>query len=143
MLLSLNNTLLFAYTLYSIRYVANATRTIITFAFRQYPSFWSLDDVSVIDTTSRAELMRNGGFENGTLDSFIYCDSAGFNSTYYFPLGTSHVHTGLYSFEDGSLYDPDYLSQVLNTSAGRAYNVTFWLQNGGGPPNAFLLIMSH
>jgi hypothetical protein len=114
----------------------------ITFAFRQDPSYWSLDDISVKDTTSGAELVQNGGFENSTFPSFLYCNIGGDIGTFKNPSGSSFAHTGLYSFVDYTEYWPDYISQMLNMTVGHVYNVTFWLQNGGGPPNSFLFIMS-
>jgi hypothetical protein len=139
-LLSLNNTAPFLYIFYSILYTAVANETMITFAFRQDPAYWVIDDISVTDEISGIEVLQNGGFENEVFAPFSYCNQQGVIATVSPPGNQSH--TGSYAFADGSTYTPDYISQMLNLTIGRVYNVTFWLLNVGGPPNSFMVMMS-
>ncbi len=75
----------------------------ITFVFPHDLFYWCLDDVSVIDISSKTELLINGHFENNSSD-------------------------GNSSFCDGTTVDqPDYLNQTLDTKIGQVYQVSFWL----------------
>ncbi len=132
----------FNYTYYSKSYKAVSNRTIITFAFRNDPSYWCLDNVSVIDISSNIELVTNGGFEDNPSDGFIRCNSYGNSSTTLF-LSSAHPYSGKRSFCDGSVGLPDYLSQTLNTTIGQIYRVSFWLENKGNPPNSAQVMMSY
>ncbi len=62
-LFSWNNLEAFNYMYYSKLYKTVSTRTIITFAFCHDPSDWCLEDVSVINLSSKTELVTNGHFE--------------------------------------------------------------------------------
>jgi hypothetical protein len=141
-LLSLNNTAQFYYTFYSIPYTAVANQTMITFAFRQDPAYWIIDDISVREATSGTEVLENGDFENAIFAPFSYCDQSGFNVTPSTYSSGSRSHSGSYAFVDETAYAPDYISQMLSLTIGQVYNVTFWLLNGGGPPNSFMAMMS-
>jgi hypothetical protein len=142
-LLSMNNTAQFAYTFYSIPYTAVDNETMITFAFRQDPSYWAIDDISVIDETSGIEVLQNGNFENAIFAPFSYCDQSGSNITFStYSSGNQFPNSGSYAFIDYTANAPDYISQMLIMTIGQVYNVTFWLQNGGGPSNSFMVMMS-
>jgi hypothetical protein len=142
-LLSLNNTAQFTYTFYSIPYTAVANQTMITFAFRQDPQYWAIDDISVRDATSGIEVLQNGDFENAIFAPFSYCNQSGINDTFStYSSDNQFPNSGSYAFVDFTANAPDYISQMLILSAGEVYNVTFWLQNGGGPSNSFMVIMS-
>jgi hypothetical protein len=139
-LLSLNNTAAFFYTFYSVLYTAVANETMITFAFRQDPACWAIDDISVKDEISGIEVLQNGDFENETFAPFSYCNQQGVNVA--IPSPGNQSHAGLYAFVDCIPYAPDYISQMLILTIGRVYNVTFWLLNADGPPNSFMVMMS-
>jgi hypothetical protein len=140
-LFSWNNVQPFNYTYYSKLSQAVANQTIITFVFRHDPAYWCLDDVSVIDTSSKIELVKNGNFEKN-LAGFFRCNSYGTNSSNLF-LAPSQPHNGNRSFCDGTVRQPDYLSQILNTTVGQLYLVSFWLQNLDSASNNALVIMSY
>jgi len=139
-LLSLNNTAPFFYTFYSVLYTAVTNETIITFAFRQDPAYWAIDDISMKDEISGIEVLQNGDFENETFAPFSYCNQQGVNVAISSPGNQSH--TGSYAFVDFTPYAPDYISQMLILTIGQVYNVSFWLLNAGGPPNSFMVMMS-
>jgi len=132
----------FNYTYYSTLYTAVSTRTITKFAFQHDQSYWCLDDVSVIDISSKTELVTNGHFENNPSDGFLRCNSYDDSSTTLF-LPSSHTHNDTCSFYNGTVDLPDYLSQTLNTKIGQVYQISFWLQNNGDAPNSVQVVMSY
>src|SRR5579862_2110611 len=57
-----------SYQPYSVSFTATQASTNLSFSMREDPAFLSLDDVSVVDTTtSSSNLVVNGGFEGGGL----------------------------------------------------------------------------
>jgi hypothetical protein len=112
----------------------------ITFAFRQDPAYWAIDDISVRNEISGVEVLQNGDFENETFAPFSYCNQQGVNIV--IPPPGNQSHAGSFAFVDPTAYAPDYISQMLILTIGQVYNVTFWLLNAGGPPNSFMAMMS-
>ncbi|CAF4457453.1 unnamed protein product, partial [Rotaria magnacalcarata] len=53
----------------------------ITFAFRQDPGYWVIDDMSMIETNTGIEVLQNGDFENELLAPFSYCNQQGIDVT--------------------------------------------------------------
>ncbi|CAF0720998.1 unnamed protein product [Adineta steineri] len=141
-LFSWNNMKQFNYTYYSKLYKATSTQTILTFAFRNDPSYWCLDNVSVMDISLQTELIINGGFENNPSDGFFRCNSYG-NSSLNLFLASPYPYKGKRSFCDGSVGLPDYLNQRLHTKIGHVYHISFWLQNMGDVLNSAQVVMSH
>lgn len=141
-LFSLNNSLPFDFRFYSILYTAIANQTMITFAFRQDPAYWAIDDISVRELDSEIEILEYGDFENEAFAPFLYCNQKGFNVPFSTDLSGNQSHGGVYAFVDFTTFTPDYISQVLTTTVGQVYNVSFWLQNGDGPVNSFMVMMS-
>ncbi len=85
------------------------------FAFRQDPRFWCLDDISV--DYNGTEMWQDGGFESSPLTQYYtYCNPSGANASG--TISTTCVHSGNYSFYDGSVGHPDYLSQSFTTVIG-------------------------
>ena len=77
----------------------------------------------------------NGGFESGDLSPWMVTDSSNFTE-----LGSdsAFAHTGSYYVALGATGVLGSLSQVLVTSPGTMYSISFWLANdGGAPPNEF------
>ncbi len=132
----------FSFTYYSKLYTAVSNETILTFAFRNDPSYWCLDNVSVFDISSKIELIIDGQFNNDSTVGFIRCNPYGNISTSFF-LPPAGPYNGKRSFCDGSVGLPDYLSATLNTIIGQIYEVSFWLQNKGHPPNGAQVVMSY
>ncbi len=108
-------------------------------ALRQDPSYWCLDDISVVDPNG-VQLWQDGGFESSPLTTYYtYCNPNGAAASGV--ISTSCVHSGSYSFYDGSVGYSDYLSQAFTTVVGTTYTISFWLANNGGSPNSFLVII--
>jgi len=126
------------WTQYIFNYTApNVTTATLTFSFRNDPSFWYLDDVSVTNSSGQ-QFLLNGGFEQGTLADWVYCNpnNAIYSGSVYNANanGSSYifVHSGSYSYADGSVGSPDYLSQTFNVIPYHVYTVSFWLSEYGG-----------
>ncbi len=139
-LLYLSNVASFSYAYYTYSFVAASTNSIMMLALRQDPSYWCLDDISVVDPNG-VQLWQDGGFEMSPLTTFYtYCNPNGARASGI--ISTSCVHSGNYSFYDGSVTYSDYLSQSFTTVIGTSYNISFWLANRGSTPNSALIIIS-
>lgn len=135
-----------SYQQYSYIYIAIATQTRITFAFREDTGYFALDDTSVRNILSPTiELLINGGFEIGNLSSWIYCNpsSSSFPGTLkktsdnFVAQGKTYAaHSGNYYYLDGAVGNADYLSQMFTTIIGQTYNISFWLYNQGSGTNS-------
>jgi len=69
------------------------------------------------------ELVQNGGFETGDFTDWTLTGNTG--ATY---VGTSPnaPHSGAWAAELGAVGSDDFMSQVLTTTAGQVYNLSFW-----------------
>lgn len=141
-LFSWNNAQTFNYTYNSKLYKAVSTQTLLTFVFQHGTSYWCIDDVSVIDISSKTELMKNGNFEDIPSDGFIRCNSHD-NSLTTLSLASSNPYDGKLSFCTDTKRSPDYVCQRLNTKIGQIYRVSFWLRNNGDVPNHAQVLMSY
>ena len=119
-----------------------STETIIIFAFRNDPSYWCLDSVSIVDISSNHELLVNGNFERNPSNGFLRCNSYGNRSTNLF-IASGHAYNGFHSFCDGSVGQPDYLVQKFNTKIGHSYFLSFWLQNLDDLSNSARVLLSY
>ena len=140
---SLVNVSQFGYKYFSYSYTAVTTKDTITFAFdREKFSAWYLDDISIVEKATNAELIENGNFENGTLFAFRLCRQELSAPRSY--LKSRSAHSGQYSFAINSSLSIDYLSQTFSTRVGQLYNISYWLQNSGknGQENRMRVIMS-
>ena len=116
------------YTQYFASFVAVDAMTNFSFALREDPAFWSLDDVSVT-TGGGPNLLTNPGFEaGGTGWTALNIFGAGASGS--FSTGCGHTGTGCWF--DGSIQGYDGFTQVINTTIGATYNVSFWLTDNGG-----------
>jgi hypothetical protein len=122
------------YTQYSVSFTATNSNTDLTFALRNDPGFFGLDDISLIDnTTSSGNLVTNGGFEDGFTD-WTDSDSYGaaFSGMVYGAYcGYTYVgpHSGTSEWCDGSVQAYDAISQNIATNIGNNYTVSFWLDS--------------
>jgi hypothetical protein len=93
-------------------------------------------------TSNRSDLITDGGFEDfGTADNWNLCS---YGYLEFNVSGTQfQAHSGLSSYMSGIAGSFEYLSQTLNTTVGRMYNVSFWLMNGGGPVNGAIVFISN
>ena len=135
----MNSTL--SWTQYKFNYTSpNVTMATLTFSFRNDPDFWYLDAVSVTNSSGQ-QLLTNGGFEQGTLTSWVYCNPK--NSSYSGSIDSVNHYSGSYGYSDGSVGAPDYLSQTFNVLPNNIYSVKFWLAaNGANMTFAWITISS-
>ncbi|CAF3987680.1 unnamed protein product [Adineta steineri] len=110
------------YIFYSSIYTARFENEVITFSFGTLQS-WLLDDISIIDELTKFELIQNGGFENGTLNG--YCLSDPLNNS--FAVSFVDAYQGSCACYIIYPFTPVELTQTVNTTIGRVYNVSFWL----------------
>jgi hypothetical protein len=130
------------YTQFTTSFVATGTSEYVSFAFREVPSFFSLDDVSVTQQGSPTNLLADPGFESDTPANLGTNFPVGWGR-WIQPIDTSAIgvvagngsnggcngpHTGTYFWCDGSVEGYDALYQQLNgLTPGATYNITFWL----------------
>lgn len=131
----------------SVSFTAGLSSTQITFAFREDPAFILFGNASLVDnTTSSANLLTNGDFSGGTYaDPVSATDPYGNSSV---PNGWSYANvygaaaqggiTGCLAFSsgycwyDGSVQAYDAIDQVVNTTIGNSYTLSFWYTDTGG-----------
>lgn len=113
---------------FSSSYVGISNSDVITFTFEKGFD-WYVDDISVIDTLTSMELITNGGFETGSVNTYCVCP-ASFGS----PSSTTSLYknSGSYGFDSSNFFGETKLSQVLDTIPGRSYVVSFTLYNTFG-----------
>lgn len=128
-----------SYTEYTASFVATGASSTLSFAFRNDPGLWFLDDVSVT-TGGGNNLIANPSFEAdapGTTppSSWTVSNPLGLTS----PAGAvgsnelnpTCAHTGTNCFYDGSDGGYDILAQSFATTVGNTYSVSFWLDQSG------------
>jgi hypothetical protein len=136
-LLNLENATASPYTLYTYTYTAVLSQTYITFQFRQDPSYYDLDDVSITPLGSSTALAINGDFEGSTTDmggqlvpnGWTFVGQAGLDAG-----GTVAAGCGIASsacWRDGSVGGVDRLFQSFATTIGSQYTISFELNNKG------------
>ncbi|MFZ0335914.1 MAG: PEP-CTERM sorting domain-containing protein [Candidatus Acidiferrales bacterium] len=118
-----------SYTQYTFSFTATGSNTDLTFALRNDPGYFGLDNISMVDTTtSSGDLVTNGGFESGLTgwtDTNMYGAAfAGAVSGSCFGLAPE---SGSGQWCDGSTQAYDAIAQSITTTAGNVYTVTFWL----------------
>ena len=113
---------------FSFQYVGKSDSDVITFTFDKGFD-WHVDDISVIDASTSAELVDNGSFERGSVNTYCVCP-ASFGS----PSSTTSMYknSGSYGFDASNFFAETKLSQVLETIPGRNYVVSFSLYNNFG-----------
>ena len=132
------------YTQYSVSFVATSANTDLTFALRNDPGYFALDDISMIDTTTASgNLVTNGDFEAANtptgwgVDNIYGATFAGFvdSSGNCGNFGLA-PHGGTNDWCDGSVQAYDAIDQVISTTIGDSYTVSFWLIANPGSATA-------
>jgi hypothetical protein len=85
----------------------------------------------LVPYTASAGLITNGGFETGDFEGWTQS-----GDTYSTFVTSGIVHDGTFAAEFGPT-NLGYISQTLATIPGQMYQITYWLANGVGTPNAF------
>lgn len=126
----------------SVNFVAALSSTQITFAFREDPAFISFGNVSLIDdTTASANLLLNGNFAGGSYSDPVSATDPNGNSSVprdwsyanvYGAIDQGQLRTDCSGFAsgdcwyDGSVQAYDALDQVVSTTLGNTYTLSFW-----------------
>jgi hypothetical protein len=138
------------YTLYTANFIAISSNTNLSFAMRDDPWYLGLDDVSLTAFGGGPNLVTNGDFESGPVGSstplgWTYLNT--FGATYggfvsdSLPqtsppvLGGSHGGSNYY--QDGAVQAYDAISQLIPTTLGAEYTVSFYLTTFGLGPSTF------
>jgi hypothetical protein len=123
-----------SYTEYTATFVAapSSISTDITFAFRNDPGYIALDNVTLENlTTSTADPLVNGGFEDGNLTGWTYDNVYG--ATYGGLVSNTcdglANYAGSYVWCDGATQAYDAIDQVVSTIAGDTYQISFYLDS--------------
>ena len=140
-LLNLQNATSSPLTMYSYTYTAVLSQTYITFQFRQDPSYYNLDNVSITPLGSSTALAVNGDFEGSTTpmggqlvpNGWTFIGQAGLQAG-----GTVGSGCGVSAsacWHDGSVGGVDGLFQSFATTIGSQYTISFFLANLGAGTN--------
>lgn len=101
---------------------------IITFSLLNDNAFWLLDNISLIDTNTSSQPIKNRDFEVGNLTDWNYCNpSNSANSSTFASNGSLASKSGQYFYGGAPYPHPDFLSQTIPTVMGRLYKFSFWL----------------
>ncbi len=126
------------YTEYSANFVAAGSSTVLSFAFREDPAFWSMDNVSV-SSGGGPNLVSDGNFANSSLSPWVYTNNYGVSeatgvlSSACGPGGTGNC------WYDGSVQGYDGLNQTISTVTGQTYTLSFWLTDNSSLTTALRL----
>ncbi len=134
------------YQQFTTSFVATGTSTTVAWAFREVPAFFAFDDASVTMAGSTNNLLTDPGFERATVGVNIPDDGwyrfiqpvdvsaigtvSSTTSSYGCP--PNLAHSGNVFWCDGSVEGYDGLYQLIATTVGQTYNVSFWLGDNSG-----------
>jgi hypothetical protein len=79
---------------------------------------------------AEGNLVANCGFETGTFMSWTRSGDQGFTS-----IDAPSAHSGNFGLDTGPVGGLGFFAQNLATTTGARYNLSFWLENSGGPSN--------
>ena len=124
------------YTQYTSTFTATNSQTYLTFFFRQDPAYWAFDNVSFTDSSGN-NLVVNGSFETGDSTGWMLVGQQGLEAAGQVtpgPLGTDTTSSqdGSYHWYDGAVGGVDGVAQIVSTTVGQDYTLSFWLAADGG-----------
>ena len=89
-----------------------------------------LDDVTVYHNST--QLIVNGGFETGTLNSWVRTGSCNFLSgSVFWDISGNAAKSGSYYYNSPCALYGETISQTFSTVVGDQYVIGFWLTNYG------------
>jgi hypothetical protein len=93
--------------------------------------------IGVSNTPARGDFVVNGGFETGDFTGWTTTKAASGSN---FGVSTAFAHAGsvygaFFGASTAGAYDT--ISQILDTTVGDVYRLSFWVENLGGVPNGF------
>jgi hypothetical protein len=141
--------ILSTYTLFNTSFVGDGNTEYVSFAFREVPAFWSIDDTSVTAGADPTNLLGNPGFEQGATtgpadvgtnfpDGWgrwiqpVDLSSIGVVASNSQPGGCTQANSGTQFWCDGSVEGYDGIDQAISTTSGVTYNVSFYLNDNSG-----------
>ncbi|CAF1102266.1 unnamed protein product [Adineta steineri] len=133
----------FPYRLYNLIFRPSviAKSMSLVFGFRHDTASWSLDKISVIDTTMLTETIIDGSFESNYLTKNYYqCILSNTRNSVSDILFDIPYDQDFY-YNDQTNVGMTYLIQTLSITGGRYYNITFYLENRGYKENAFVILV--
>jgi len=116
---------------------ATSTATNLAFAFREDPAFLELANVSLVDvTTSSGNLVTNGDFAAGPVganqpNGWQYLNT--FGASFAGVVETGCGPGGTNCYYDGAVQAYDGINQVITTTVGDHYELSFDYADNGGP----------
>lgn len=124
-----------SYQLGTATFVAGQADTNLAFAIREDPSYIHLADISLVDlTTSSGNLLTNGNFDGGTYtgssggaepDGWAYLNIYNAGASGVVDAGCGFI-AGDACYVDGSVGSYDAINQVVATTLGDTYQVSFY-----------------
>jgi hypothetical protein len=123
-----------SYQLGQVDFIAGSDETNLAFAFREDPAYIHLSDVSMIDlTTPSANLVVNGNFDGSTYTTGSSGpEPDGWSYLNIYDAGAAGVvangcgYSGDNCYDDGSVGSYDAINQVIATTIGDTYQVSFY-----------------
>lgn len=115
----------------------------IFFGFRHDDQSWSIDEIQLIEQSQTRNLFRDGDFESnylfqpGNYKQCILSNSRSSESEILFDL----PFQGDFYYNDRTKGGMNYLSQSIDVTGGKYYQLTFRLENRGYPSNHFLVLV--
>ncbi|MCM0084402.1 cadherin-like beta sandwich domain-containing protein [Geomonas sp. Red32] len=113
---------------FTYTFTATHSNTALTFLFRNDPNFFTLDNVSLKPAGGGSEMLINGNFEGGSAvgnpdqpASWALVGTQGLDAAGVLSSGTWY---------DGAVGGFDGIMQVMPTTVGQNYTLTFDLSNG-------------
>lgn len=122
------------------RYGFLVERLCMAIAGRSLGEVLALFAIAGCASAARGELVTNGGFESGGFFPWLVPPNVpppNINPQ-YFQIGNNQAHSGTY-FGAMSSSQRRYISQVLPTTAGSDYELSFWVRRTSLGPGPFLV----